>query len=83
MTEQHLRKKVDITEHVQGKLNQGQLILYLNEEEIGRINLAQANPPVVFRDGYGLITEGYKIYQIQEVGTEQDHYVEGCDLGWC
>lgn len=75
------RKKVDITEHVHGEFHGDHVTWYVDEREIGRLNLAEQTYHFDFKEGYGL--EAAKIYQIQEEGIKDDQYVEGCDMGWC
>lgn len=81
MNETPRKKKVDITSKVTGKIREDQMILNIEEHEIGRMSLNTTSPGYQFNDGYGM--EENKIYQIQVEGQESDQYVEGCDMGWC
>jgi hypothetical protein len=81
MNETPRKKKVDITSKVTGKIREDQMILNVEEREIGRMSLDTTSPRYQFNDGFGL--EENKIYQIQVEGQENDQYVEGCDMGWC
>ncbi|WP_025025637.1 DUF2553 family protein [Caldalkalibacillus mannanilyticus] len=75
------RKKVDITSKVTGTIVGNQMILYVGERAIGQMNLAYFEPEFTFEPDFGY--ENNKVYQIQEVGVEDDQYVSGCDMGWC
>lgn len=82
MEETRLRKKVDITDKVIGKMNGQLMTLYVNNRVIGSMNLNEAAPLFHLKEEYGL-EDGNRIYQIQEEGVQKEYYVEGCDLGWC
>jgi hypothetical protein len=81
MNETPRKKKVDITSKVTGKIREDQMILNIEEREIGRMSLDTTSPGYQFNDGFGI--EENKIYQIQVEGQEDEQYVEGCDMGWC
>lgn len=76
----HKKKKVDISGNVTGQVKDGRMMLILGERQIGSLSLDESSKNH-FEEGYGI--EDQKIYQIQEDGVQQDHYVEGCDMGWC
>jgi hypothetical protein len=84
MNETGRRRKIDISSKVTGKLVEGKMILYVDDRAIGNmslINTTDQQPHFEFEPNYGI--EQNKVYQIQQVGVEDDHYVEGCDMGWC
>ena len=81
MNELGQKKKVDITLKVTGKIMEDQLLLYVDDRKIGQMSLQGTDQLFSFEPTFGI--ENHKVYQIQEVGVEDDTYVEGCDLGWC
>lgn len=81
MNETQRKKKVDISSKVIGKIWEDQMLLQVDDLEIGRMSLDASTPKYEFNDGFGI--ENNKVYQIQVEGFEDEEYVEGCDMGWC
>jgi cytidylate kinase len=76
-------KKVDITHHVTGHFQNGchTMTLAVEGRAIGSVQLNTAQTLFYLKPGYSI--EQNRIYQIQQSDLLTDHYVEGCDMGWC
>ncbi|TLS39384.1 DUF2553 family protein [Pseudalkalibacillus caeni] len=74
-------EKIDVTNSVHGKFDQGCMALYLNEDKIGRIVFTNQGNQYEFAEGFEFDQD--KIYQYQRQMETNGKYVEDCDLGWC
>jgi hypothetical protein len=76
-------KKLDITDHVIGKLKNGTIELFADNEPIGRIVLSQAGSTFELKNGYEQQQD--KIYKQVTVTTGPDQKYVDCDSesGWC
>ncbi|WP_202080403.1 DUF2553 family protein [Caldalkalibacillus salinus] len=79
--EEARRMKVDISSKVAGHIHEGKIVFEVDDMEIGQMGLTSEDGSIELHEGYGI--EDGKIYQIQVEGQEEDHYVEGCNMGWC
>ncbi|WP_231688121.1 YusG family protein [Bacillus sp. FJAT-18017] len=74
-------QKLDITDRVVGKLNNGEIKLYLENEEIGRIAL---NGMAEFELDKRFEVAQQRIYQNVTMLSDPDEKYTDCDqLGWC
>lgn len=76
-------KRLDITDRVVGKLNQGHMDLYVGEESIGRILFTEQGNKYDLKSGYE--QEANKIFHYADVTTNPDQKYTDCDVeeGWC
>ncbi|MGO4888895.1 DUF2553 family protein [Anaerobacillus sp. MEB173] len=74
-------EKLDVTDRIQGKLCNGNIVLYYNEDEIGEINLSSGLAKYELSEEFQL--ENNKIYLNQDVEKINNQDTEDCDLGWC
>ncbi|WP_066174622.1 YusG family protein [Bacillus marinisedimentorum] len=77
------RKGLDVTTRVYGKLEDGSMCLFLNNEKIGRMVYTAEGAEYHMNEGY--LFEENRIYRFEEPEREPVilQYVEGCDQGWC
>jgi hypothetical protein len=76
------RKKLDITDRVVGKLNKDQMDLFVEEQPIGRMLLANQGNQFELNPGYEHVEN--RIYHYTEVTSQPDQKYVDCDEnGWC
>jgi hypothetical protein len=73
-------EKVDVTDRVYGKLNQGQMNLYLDKDVIGSFVPSSSGNEYNLNTGY--TQENDRIIQIQDTTKTTEKYVD-CEQGWC
>ncbi|BAB07202.1 YusG family protein [Halalkalibacterium halodurans] len=74
--------KVDVTNKVHGKLENGHLNLYIDRAKIGRIIETNAGLQYEMAEGFDFRDD--KVFQYENPAPNQvKSYVEGCDQGWC
>ncbi|WP_413378592.1 YusG family protein [Alkalihalobacillus sp. 1P02AB] len=74
--------KVDVTNKIIGKYEEGQLNLYMGEIKIGMVTETDDGLKRKMREGF--VFENDKIYHFENAHPEQiKAYVENCDGGWC
>lgn len=74
-------QKLDVTDRVTGKLKGGEIVLYLENERIGKITLPQDLNMELSHEFEG---NGARIYQHITAVTEPDAKYTDCDEGgWC
>ncbi|MFG6115023.1 YusG family protein [Halobacillus sp. MO56] len=71
---------VDITDSINGKLEEGNMNLYLYKEKIGRILMSGQENRYEMSEGFKY--HNGKIYRMHKI-TDIKQYVTDCDLGWC
>ncbi|GGC88976.1 hypothetical protein GCM10007216_19690 [Thalassobacillus devorans] len=71
---------VDITDSINGKLEEGNMNLYLYKEKIGCILMTGEENRYEMIEGFKY--QKGKIFRINKVNDIQQ-YVSDCDLGWC
>jgi hypothetical protein len=75
------QQKLDITDRVTGKLENGRIQLYLENEPIGKINLPEG---VQLELGHHYESEQNRIYQHVSVPEQSEPRYTDCDEGgWC
>jgi hypothetical protein len=77
------QKRLDVTDRIIGKLGNGEVQLFDENEQIGRILLNQAGNIFELKNGYA--QEQNKIYKYVTVTTSPDEKYVDCDSesGWC
>ncbi|RAK18618.1 uncharacterized protein DUF2553 [Anoxybacillus vitaminiphilus] len=77
------QKRLEVTGRIVGKLANGEVQLFDENEQIGRILLNQSGNIVELKNGYA--QEQNKIYKYVTVTTSPDEkYVDcGSESGWC
>jgi hypothetical protein len=77
------KKRFDITERVIGKLGNGEIQLFEENEQIGRLILNENKNRFELKNGYE--EEQNKIYKYMTVTTSPDEKYVDCDSesGWC
>ncbi|WP_044748596.1 YusG family protein [Bacillus alveayuensis] len=77
------KKRLDITERVVGKLGNGEIQLFEENEQIGRLILNENKNRFELKNGYE--EEQNKIYKYMTVTTSPDEKYVDCDSesGWC
>jgi hypothetical protein len=75
-------KKVDVTSKVYGKMDTGNMSLYLDKQKIGQIVFTdQGN---MYEMGEDFEFDQDKIYRYEsDPPAKSDKYVDNCDIGWC
>jgi hypothetical protein len=70
--------RVNITNKITGKLQEGKVILYHNHKPIGEILVAEDG--MTMYDGFEL-----RESHVFAVGAHdfEDQYAQNCDMGWC
>lgn len=79
MTDQ--RNRLDVTERVYGKLDNGDMNLYLDKQQIGRMVSTPQGYLYEMADGFDF--DQNKIYENVDPKAKDKKYVDDCDLGWC
>ena len=75
-------KKVDVTSKVEGRLEHDGMNLYMDNAVIGKITMSEHGNQYEMAKGYEFNQN--KVFRYEnEHPEEEDHYVEGCDMGWC
>jgi hypothetical protein len=75
------QQKIDITDRVTGKLENGQIQLYLENESIGNIELPEG---IQMKLEHHYEAEQNKIYQHVSVPDQSEQRYTDCDEGgWC
>lgn len=77
-------QRLDVTDRITGKLAEGQVNLFMEEQPIGTlIYRASGVPQYDLKNGFE--SEGYKIFQKVSVTTGYDQKYVDCDYenGWC
>lgn len=73
--------KLDITDRVVGKLENGEIELYLENEPIGRVKL---HGKAEFELDQRFAVDGQRIYQNASIIEQPDAKYTDCDQGgWC
>jgi len=77
------KQRLDITDRIVGKLGIGEIRLFEENEQIGRILLNRVGGTFELREGYE--TEKNKIYKYVTVTADPDQKYVDCDSesGWC
>lgn len=74
-------EKLDITDRVTGKLENGEIQLYLEKEPIGKIKLPE---DAQLELGHHFVSEQNRIYQHVSVPDQSEPRYTDCDEGgWC
>jgi len=75
--------KVDVTSQIDGKLENGNIGLYLDNARVGEIALNESGQnEYAMSEDYAF--EGDKVYRLENPSPEKEtKYVDGCDQGWC
>lgn len=82
MDNDQVRKKVDITGKVKGKLENGEMNLYVDEAKVGKIIMTNQGNHYEMAEGFEF--DSNKVFRYENEHPEkQKQYVEGCDMGWC
>ncbi|MBO8172366.1 MAG: DUF2553 family protein [Bacillaceae bacterium] len=72
--------RIDVTDRVRGILKESEIILTLNDREIGRVSLTP--DCFQFHDGYEI--HSHRIFRLDSADVlKHSHYAEDCDMGWC
>jgi hypothetical protein len=75
------QQKLDVTDRVTGKLENGQIQLYLENEPIGQIKLPEG---IQLELEHHYVAEHNKIYQHVSVpGQSEPRYTDCDEGGWC
>ncbi|CAM3914756.1 YusG family protein [Mesobacillus thioparans] len=75
------QQKIDVTDRVTGKLKNGQIQLYLENEPIGNIKLPEG---IQLELKHHYASEQNKIYQHVSVPDQSEPRYTDCDEGgWC
>ena len=75
------KEKLDISDQVYGKIENGQVNFYSDNAKIGQIHENVLNK-ITLSPGYAF--DQGRFYQYEETKKQpNEKYVEGCDLGWC
>jgi hypothetical protein len=77
------KKRIEITDRVIGKLGNGEIRLFEENEQIGRLILNQNQNIFELKNGYE--EEQNKIYKYAAITTSPDKKYVDCDSesGWC
>lgn len=77
------KKRLEITDRVTGRFLEGQLHLYANDEQIGRMTSGPNGSQVELKEGYE--HESNRFYQMADTTTGQTQQYVDCDdeNGWC
>ena len=74
-------KKLDVTDRITGKLNNGKIELYLETEKVGSISLPEGSSVQLEKH---FETDQKKIYQhVYVPGNEEPRYTDCDEGGWC
>ncbi len=74
--------KIDITNKVQAKLEEGnKMNLFLDEKKVGQIIMTNQGNHYEMAEGFEFTND--KIYKNEKEIEYTKNYVEGCDMGWC
>lgn len=74
-------KKLDVTDRIVGKLNNGQMQLFLDKEQVGTITLPEGSQ---FQLEHHFESDQQKIYQhVYVPGDEEPRYTDCDEGGWC
>lgn len=74
-------EKLDVTERIHGKLKDGNMILYLDDEQVGEIQMASGTANYQLSQKFEL--NNNKIYLKQDEKKLEEQDTDDCDLGWC
>jgi hypothetical protein len=75
------QKKLDVTDRIVGKLNNGEIQLFLEDEKVGTITLPQGS---TFQLEHHFETDQQRIFQHVSVPAESEPRYTDCDEGgWC
>jgi hypothetical protein len=77
------KKRLDITDRVNGKITNQGFDLYVEQEPIGQVTFTEQGSQYTLRNGYE--QEGSRIYQQVQVPSEKDAKYVDCNYenGWC
>ncbi|MFC7370917.1 YusG family protein [Fictibacillus iocasae] len=75
--------RADVTSRVYGKLDGGYMSLFMDKESIGRIKFTNQGNHYEMAEGFEF--ENEKFYKKVPKSDQKvtDHFVDGCDKGWC
>ncbi|MBY0096989.1 YusG family protein [Mesobacillus maritimus] len=74
-------KKLDVTDRITGKLNNGEIELYLENNKVGKITLPEGSQ---IQLEHHFETDQQKIYQHVSVpGQDEPRYTDCDEGGWC
>lgn len=71
-------EKIEITNRVYGKMEQGKIQFYLDKEKIGYLS----GEEVILNKGYEYQNDCFYEYEEGTVAPNE-RYVDNCDQGWC
>lgn len=78
--EEAQKHKINITRRVTGKMEEGNIVFYHQNQPIGKMSLS-GDGGLEMNDGY--IIENNSIYSYHELPTHPESYAHNCDMGWC
>lgn len=75
-----MKKKVNITSKIIGRMEEDKMMLYYHNRVIGQIDLNSIES-IHLKDGFEV--DNHQIYVLGKDHVYTGNYAESCDLGWC